>query len=150
VDRTRLGTLVEDTLASEHAPDGELSVAFIGDRTMRRINRDFRSVDRTTDVLSFSYLEETHAGGVLGEIFVSPEVARSQADRAGCGLEEEVSRLVLHGLLHVLGYDHDTSATRRRMLGRQERYLKRHLGGPAGRRRGAPARRRTAGRTASC
>ena len=141
MDRARLGRLVERTLASEHAPDGELCVAFVGDRTMRRINRDFRSIDRTTDVLSFSYVEESHAGGVLGEIFVSPAVARSQAEGAGCPLEEEVSRLVLHGLLHVLGYDHDTAPARRKMLGRQERYLSRHLDGPAGSRR-----RRTAGR----
>jgi len=127
VDRARLGALVEYTLASERAPDGELGVAFVGDRTMRRINREYRSIDTTTDVLSFSYLEETHAGGILGEIFVSPAVARSQAEEAGCALEEEVSRLVLHGLLHVLGYDHDTAATRRRMFARQERYLTRHL-----------------------
>jgi probable rRNA maturation factor len=94
---------------------------------MRRINRDFRSIDGTTDVLSFSYVDEAHAGGVLGEIFVSPAVARNQAAESGCTVEEEVSRLVLHGLLHVLGYDHDTAATRRRMLARQERYLTRHL-----------------------
>jgi probable rRNA maturation factor len=126
VDRALLCALVERTLAAEHAPDGELDVAFVGDRTMRRINRDYRSLDQTTDVLSFSYLEQSHAGGVLGEIFVSPAVARRQAKEAGCPVGEEVARLVLHGLLHVLGYDHDTAATRRRMLGRQERYLSRH------------------------
>ena len=127
MDRARLGALLERTLAAERAPDGELDVAFVGDRTMRRINRDYRSLDETTDVLSFSYLDQSHAGGVLGEIFVSPAVARRQAKEAGCPLEEEVARLVLHGLLHVLGYDHDTAATRRRMLARQERYLGRHL-----------------------
>ena len=125
MDRARLGRLVERTLASEHAPDGELNVAFVGDRTMRRINRDFRSIDRTTDVLSFSYVEESHAGGVLGEIFVSPAVARSQAKGAGCPLEEEVSRLVLHGLLHVLGYDHETDDGE---MERLEQRLRRQLG----------------------
>lgn len=126
VDRTRLRALVTGTLESERAPVGELSLAFVGDRTMRRINRDYRDIDRTTDVLSFSYLDESGTGGVIGEIFVSPAVARRQAAEAGCDLEEEVSRLVLHGLLHVLGYDHDDAAGRRRMFGRQERYLKRH------------------------
>lgn len=127
MDRARLRALVTATLGAEGAPDGEMSVAFVGDRTMRRINREYRGIDRTTDVLSFSYLDAAHAGGVLGEIFVSPAVARSQAGEAGCPVEEEVSRLVLHGLLHVLGYDHDTAPARRRMLGRQERYLERHL-----------------------
>jgi probable rRNA maturation factor len=126
VDRARLGALVRRALAAEHAPDGEVDVAFVGDRTMKRINRDFRSIDRTTDVLSFSYVDQAHAGGVLGEIFVSPAVARSQAREAGCPVGEEVARLVVHGLLHVLGYDHDTAATRRRMLARQERYVSRH------------------------
>jgi probable rRNA maturation factor len=140
VDRARLGAAVLRTLAAERAPDGELSVAFVGDRTMRRINRDYRSVDKPTDVLSFSYVDESHAGGVLGEIFVSPAVAARQAKEAGCGMEEEVVRLVLHGLLHVLGYDHDTGATRRRMFARQERYLGRHLEGSP-----APAARPAAG-----
>jgi probable rRNA maturation factor len=126
VDRARLSALVQRTLAAERAPEGELDVAFVGDRTMRRINRDYRSIDRTTDVLSFSYLDESHAGGVLGEIFVSSAVARSQAREAGCPVGEEVARLVVHGLLHVLGYDHDTAPARRRMFARQERYLDRH------------------------
>ena len=114
-------------LEAERAPAGELSLAFVGDRTMRRINRDFRGIDKTTDVLSFSYVDELHTGGSLGEIFVSPVVARAQAAEAGCSLAEESARLALHGLLHVLGYEHDTTASRRRMLGRQERYLKRHF-----------------------
>ena len=62
-------------LEAERAPAGELSLAFVGDRTMRRINRDFRGIDKTTDVLSFSYVDELHTGGSLGEIFVSPVVA---------------------------------------------------------------------------
>lgn len=114
-------------LEAERAPEGELALVFIGDRTMRRINRDYRQIDKTTDVLSFSYVDEPHSGGVLGEIFVSPAVARNQAEEAGCALDEEVARLALHGLLHVLGYEHETSSTRRSMLGRQERYLKRHF-----------------------
>lgn len=129
MDRGRLRALVAEALDAERAPAGEMSVAFVGDRTMRRINRDYRDLDETTDVLSFSYLDEPHAGGVLGEIFVSPAVARSQARETGCPVEEEVARLVIHGLLHVLGYDHDTATTRRRMLARQERYVSRHVEG---------------------
>lgn len=117
-----------DTLDAEAAPRGELLVAFLGDRTMRRINRDYRGVDRTTDVLSFSYVGDPHAGGALGEILISPAVAVAHAKQAGADLPEEIARLVVHGLLHVLGYDHDTSGNRRRMFGRQERYLKTFAG----------------------
>jgi probable rRNA maturation factor len=125
VDRSRLRNLLQGTLEGERAPAGELSLALIGDRTMRRINRDYRGIDRTTDVLSFSYVDEPHSGGVLGEVFVSPAVAGEQAREAGCGLDEEIARLSVHGTLHVLGWDHGTADTRRRMLRRQESYVKR-------------------------
>jgi probable rRNA maturation factor len=126
VDRARLKTALLGTLEAERAPDGELSVALVGDRTMRRMNRDYRGIDRTTDVLSFSYVDDPHAGGMLGEIFVSPAVARRQAEESGCRAEEEIVRLALHGLLHVLGWDHGNPDDRRRMLRRQERLLDRH------------------------
>jgi probable rRNA maturation factor len=131
VDRTRLRRTLAGALAAERAPEGgELSVALVGDRTMRRLNRDYRGIDRTTDVLSFSYLDEPHSGGVLGEIYVSPTVAERQAAEAGCPTAEEIARLALHGLLHVLGWMHDTARDRRRMIGRQERYLEKFWRSP--------------------
>ena len=129
MDRRRLRGLLAETLQAERAPTGEVSLAFVGDHAMRRINRDYRGVDRGTDVLSFSYLDEPHAGGVLGEIYVSPAVARRQAEDAGCPFAEEVARLCVHGTLHILGWEHDTPATRRRMLARQDRYLSRFFAG---------------------
>ncbi|MBZ0268973.1 rRNA maturation RNase YbeY [bacterium] len=129
MDRRRLGALLRGTLHSERAPDGDLSLAFIGDRMMRRINRDYRGVDKTTDVLSFSYVDEPHAGGVLGEVYVSPTVAARQAEEAGCPLPDEIARLAVHGILHILGWDHDTTPARRRMIRRQERYVDRFFRG---------------------
>jgi probable rRNA maturation factor len=127
IDRARLSALLKATLADEGAPPGQLLLALVSDRTMRRINRDYRGIDATTDVLSFSYVGEPHAAGVLGEVFVSPRVAARQARETGCRVPEEVARLSVHGTLHVLGWDHDTSAKRRRMLGRQERYVDRYF-----------------------
>jgi probable rRNA maturation factor len=131
VDRRRLGALLRGTLREERAPDGDLSLAFVGDRAMRRINRDYRGVDGTTDVLSFSYVDEPHAGGVLGEVYVSAAVATRQAKEAGCPLAEEIARLCVHGVLHILGWDHDTAPTRRRMIRRQERYVDRFFREPS-------------------
>lgn len=125
MDRRRLGALLRGTLREERAPEGDLSLAFIGDRMMRRINRDYRGIDGTTDVLSFSYVNEPHSGGVLGEVFVSTAVAARQAEEAGCPLDEEIARLCVHGVLHILGWDHDTAPARRKMLRRQERYVDR-------------------------
>ena len=128
VDRARLTSLLAATLAGEQAPPGELALTIVSDGTMRRINREYRGIDATTDVLSFSYVGEPHAGGLLGEVFVSPGVAARQAREAGCGLPEELARVAVHGVLHVLGWDHDTPAARRRMLTRQERYVARYFG----------------------
>jgi probable rRNA maturation factor len=140
VDRAGLLDLLREALAAERAPAGELCVAFVGDRTMRRLNRDYRGRDETTDVLSFSYVDEPHAGGVLGEIYISPAVAARQAAEARRPLAEEIARLALHGTLHVLGWTHDDAPGRRRMLARQERYLAR-----GGRREGAARPRRRSG-----
>jgi len=95
---------------------------------MRRLNREYRGIDETTDVLSFSYVGQPHAGGVLGEIFVSVKVAERQAREAGCPLAEEIARLCVHGILHILGYEHDTAAGRRAMFRRQDRYVARFAG----------------------
>lgn len=124
MDRARLRGALLAALAAEDAPAGRLEIALVGERTMRRINRDHRGQDVTTDVLSFSYVDAPHAGGTLGEIFISPAVAERQAREFGCSFAEELTRLAVHGLLHVLGHDHDTPRSRRRMLGRQERYVR--------------------------
>lgn len=129
MDRRRLDELLRGTLRGERAPDGDVSLAFIGDRMMRRINRDYRGVDRTTDVLSFSYVDEPHSGGILGEVYVSATVAARHAEEAGCTLPDEIARLSVHGVLHILGWDHDTAPARRRMVRRQERYVDRYFRG---------------------
>ncbi len=127
IERTRLSSLLLATLEAEAAPEGQLAVTLVSDGTMRRINREYRGIDGTTDVLSFSYVHEPHAGGVLGEVFVSPVAAARQAREAKRALAEEVAHLSVHGALHVLGHDHDTPVKRRRMLSRQERYVRRYF-----------------------
>jgi probable rRNA maturation factor len=74
---------------------------------MRRVNRGFRGIDRTTDVLSFPG-ESGEEGAHLGDILVSVPQARRQAAAAGQPVEREIKTLLLHGLLHCLGHDHET------------------------------------------
>jgi probable rRNA maturation factor len=94
--------------------DCELDVSIVGDEEMRGLNRDYRGKDHPTDVLSFSQLEgETLAAGDrvhVGDVVISLDAASRQAADGGWTLEEELNRLLLHGLLHLLGYDHETGA----------------------------------------
>lgn len=97
-----------EALVAEVAPEADsFAVRFTGDRGIRRYNREYRDKDRPTDVLSFPG-ETTAEGRHLGDVLVSVPTARRQAREAGCAAEEEIRRLILHGLLHCLGYDHET------------------------------------------
>ena len=99
----------------------ELSLALVDDAEMQRLNRDWRGKDRTTDVLAFALREGEATGtqqpGLLGDVVISvPTAARQAADR-GHSLEHELTELLVHGILHLLGYDHERSpAEARRMF----------------------------------
>ena len=86
------------------AAKGDLSIAIISDRRMRALNRQFRGKDLVTDVLSFPSGER----GFLGDIVIAADVTTRQARAAGHSVRTEVRVLALHGLLHLLGYDHET------------------------------------------
>jgi len=76
---------------------------------MRRLNRNYRSQDYATDVLSFTYDADRAAGEpLLGEVVIAPAVAAAQARRFHTNAETEMRRLLVHGILHLLGYDHET------------------------------------------
>lgn len=87
-----------------------LSIAFISDREMRRLNREFRKRDATTDVLSFPFEpdELNPNSDYLGDIAISGEQALKQAAENGMDPDIEIKQLILHGILHLCGYDHET------------------------------------------
>ncbi len=91
----------------------ELSIVLTDDEQIRKLNATFRGFDRPTDVLAFAMREGEGgqlAPGLLGDVVLSVQTARAQALRAGKTLLEEATMLLAHGLLHLLGYDHDTRA----------------------------------------
>ena len=114
-----------DRIFREQAPEHDsFAVRFVGDRTMRRLNLAFRGKDRTTDVLSFPG-EATAEGRHLGDVVISvPQAARQAAIRDET-LGRELRTLVLHGLLHCLGHDHETDDGEMERLERRlrRRYL---------------------------
>jgi probable rRNA maturation factor len=87
--------------------DGEVDVLLASDRTLRRLNRTFRGKDKATDVLSFPAVEEL-AGQYAGDLAISLDTAKKQAIEHGHTLRDEVRVLLLHGLLHLSGMDHET------------------------------------------
>ena len=85
------------------SPDADATVAFVSDAKIRELNRLFRGIDKATDVLSFPSDEDE-----LGDIAISVDRAEVQAKENGMTFDEEVAQLLLHGLLHLSGYDHET------------------------------------------
>jgi len=83
---------------------GDLSIAVISDRRMRALNRQFRGRDYATDVLSFPSEER----GFMGDVVIAAGIAKQQAREAGHAVNTEIRVLALHGLLHLLGYDHES------------------------------------------
>ncbi|MDW8067090.1 MAG: rRNA maturation RNase YbeY, partial [Aquificaceae bacterium] len=83
----------------------ELSIYITDDDTIRELNRNYRGMDKATDVLSFILNEKVGEYRLLGEIVISADTANRQAQESGYSLEEEVKRLLVHGFVHLLGYD---------------------------------------------
>jgi probable rRNA maturation factor len=104
--------------------DVEVSFLLTDDARIHELNKVYRKKDRPTDVLAFAMQEGEFSelsGGVLGDVIVSVPTAQRQADERGVSLLEEVTMLLAHGLLHLLGWDHRTAAEDRRMRAETER-----------------------------
>ena len=93
-------------------PDSELSVVITGDRGIRRINREYLGKDRPTNVISFA-MSEGEFGDVnpevLGDVIISADTAAREADEGGLPFRSRLCLLLLHGILHIVGYDHERS-----------------------------------------
>jgi probable rRNA maturation factor len=110
----------------------EMTVCFVEDREIARLNKKFRGKAKPTDVLSFpavgngnAQLPSKRGGEYLGDIAISPETARRNAQRGGRSLDDELRVLMLHGVLHLLGHDHETDNG---LMERKEMRLRRKFG----------------------
>jgi probable rRNA maturation factor len=128
VDCGRWRAFVEKALGVVPSGGAGVTVAFVSDRRMRELNRRWRGKGGTTDVLSFPSGQEEFErveGASLGDVVVSVEQAARQAAEQGLDFEGEVAQLILHGLLHLCGYDHETDRGEMNAL---ELNLRRRLG----------------------
>jgi len=128
IHHDRVVRIAKRLLAMSRESGSELSIELIDDRRMRRLNRIYRKKDRTTDVLSFPMRE---AGGprtkLLGDVVISVPRARRQARQAGRSMDEELAMLLIHGVLHLCGYDHERGEREARRMQRRERAMWRAL-----------------------
>ncbi|PZD93932.1 rRNA maturation RNase YbeY [Paenibacillus sambharensis] len=137
---SRLEQLLQLAAEAEKVEAGEVALLFTDDAGIHRLNRDYRGIDRPTDVLSFAMQEDSAEepeivfevedeseedpfSGMLGDIIISVERARAQSEEYGHSLEREIGFLFVHGFLHLLGYDHGTEAEEQQMTSKQEAIL---------------------------
>lgn len=138
VSEALLQTLAQvlEAAAQLEEVEGEVTVTFVDNESIHELNRDYRGIDRPTDVLSFAMNEEgedeleifldegmDEMPNMLGDIVISIPKAQEQAQEYGHSFEREMGFLVAHGFLHLLGYDHETEEEEKEMFARQDEIL---------------------------
>jgi probable rRNA maturation factor len=121
LDTEAWSTFADKALDAIGKSESPATIAFVSDKRIRELNRQFRGIDKATDVLSFTAEEKAN----LGDIAVSVDTAAVQAKENGLTLDGEIAQLILHGLLHLCGYDHETDNGE---MNRIELKLRRRLG----------------------
>lgn len=104
--RQRIDEIVRVVLRAERSAPARLSITFVSNGRIAALNRRYLGHRGSTDVISFALAPEQAKGPIGGDIYIAPDVARSNAEAHGVSVREEVMRLVVHGVLHVLGFDH--------------------------------------------
>src|ERR1700730_18080832 len=129
VDRSRMREVARTVLEGEGVADAEISLAFVDNPTIHRLNQRYLQHDEPTDVLSFP-LSEPNAKRFAGELVIGAEVAQAEASVRGHEVHAELALYVIHGLLHLCGYDDKNAQHAGEMRARERHYLQ-ELGLPA-------------------
>ena len=119
--RARVASIARAALRAERVRHALLSITFVTPKSIAKLNRRYLGHAGATDVISFSFGDP-----LVGDIYISPDIARRNANDYGVGIREELTRLVIHGVLHVAGHDH-LDGTASPMWKRQERLVRRAL-----------------------
>ncbi|RJQ15006.1 MAG: rRNA maturation RNase YbeY [Nitrospiraceae bacterium] len=125
LNKARVNKAGRKILSILKQPEAEVSLFFVGDIRMKQLNAAYRGINKTTDVLSFEAAipVKCAANHVLGDIVINVSRAESQAKLYGLGFYDEICRLLAHGILHLLGHDHEGSAHRAKVMIKKEREI---------------------------
>jgi probable rRNA maturation factor len=130
IDRQRLQRVSDFILAALGLEQAELSILLVSDRRMKQLNRQYLGRNRPTDVLAFAQWEgggERLHPDCLGDVVISAETAERQAGRAGARLNQELDLLLVHGILHLIGYEHTCGHEEAVVMGNKQRQLLRRI-----------------------
>lgn len=124
IHQAQFTQLATQVLSAVGESESELSIELVGDRRMRRLNHAYRHKDRSTDVLAFAMREcKSPNTALLGDVVISVPTAQRQASEVGRSLDEELAVLLIHGVLHLCGYDHERSEQEAARMQRRERAI---------------------------
>ncbi|GJL56269.1 MAG: endoribonuclease YbeY [Nitrospirales bacterium] len=124
INEHALRTLAQDVLAKAGVPDSELSLELVGNTRMQTLNRRYRHQNRPTDVLAFPLWEGPGPRtALLGDVVISIPTAKRQAAAYGHSIDRELLQLLIHGILHLVGYDHERGALEARRMKRKEQTI---------------------------
>ncbi len=124
VNNRKLFRIIREIAELSGINHGILSLSFVGEKMIRKINKNFRGKDSPTNVISFPFMDVAGEERLLGDIIICPEVAKKQAKKQGNEFNDYVAFLIIHGFLHLLGYDHIKENERLIMEHKEEEIFK--------------------------
>jgi probable rRNA maturation factor len=127
LSRQRVRHITQQVLKAERVRHALVSVTFLTSRAMRALNRKHLRRDRDTDVISFGFHQGGRTAGLVGDIYIAPDIARHSARDNGVGIREELIRLVVHGTLHAVGHDHPERNREQSTMWKRQELLVRRL-----------------------
>ena len=126
IDRRGLRKLASIVWKAFRSEKCDVSLNFVPDQEIIEINKEYLNKDYATDVISFD-LGETPETGQIADIYISPEVARQNAEHYRCDFSSELARVVIHGMLHVIGYEDTTDTERNEMRLLEDKFLEKYV-----------------------
>ena len=125
IKRSAIKEMVKGVIEQEEKKVGDVSIVFGSDQFLLDINKRFLNRDYLTDVISFDYEEE---GQISGDILISVDRVKDNATQFGVSFPEEMRRIIIHGILHLVGYEDDSDNNKANMTARENLYLERYRG----------------------
>jgi probable rRNA maturation factor len=123
IEKSSFDPLIERLQGAVDCPEGILNVVFVTDAYIQSLNKSYGDKDEPTDVLSFNYRADSPDNELIGEIYISVDTAKKQAEEQNHLLQNELNKLFVHGFLHIHGHDHVTDEDFKKMSALEEKVL---------------------------